>query len=168
MTGIETERMLRTETRARKATQVVGNRPAEAVRGFLEGILFEPKADFRVLLIEDRVADAEKIRDWLLESRDPSFTLELATALPVGLRRLERGDFDLVLVGLHLEGAPGLLSLRAARAAAPGIPTVAISGTSGVAREAMHLGASDLLIRGEFTGRMLIRCIEDSRARACR
>ncbi|MEO8027783.1 MAG: hypothetical protein ABI823_14970 [Bryobacteraceae bacterium] len=126
------------------------------------------KIAFRVLLIEDRESCTVRIGDWLRGSRDPSFNLECATALTEGLLRLEGGCLDAVLVGLHLEGAPGLLSLRAARAAAPDVPVIAISGERGVAREAMSLGARDLLIRGEFNGRMLIQCLELSRARPVR
>ncbi len=142
--------------------------PAEAVQGFMDGILLKPKVDFHVLLIEDHPDEAARIREWLENSRDPAFTLELATALSSGLECLERAHFDLVLVDLNIEGAPGLLSLRAARAAAPNTPTIALSESPGVAKEAMLLGASDLLIRGEFNGSMLIQCMEDSRVRRFR
>ncbi len=114
----------------------------------------------RVLLIEDNPHDARFVRVMLSEVR-PTPALVHETHLEEGVRQLQAGGFDCVLLDLSLPDGSGMQALRAVIAAAPRVPVVVLTGLSDsdVATAAMRQGAQDYLVKGEFDARLLERAL---------
>ena len=114
----------------------------------------------RVLLVEDNPHDARFVRAMLSEVR-PTPSLVHDTHLEEGIRRLQAGGFDCVLLDLSLPDGSGIQALRAVLAAAPRVPVVVLTGLadSDVATAAMRQGAQDYLVKGEFDARLLERAL---------
>ncbi|HEU5055746.1 MAG TPA: EAL domain-containing protein [Kofleriaceae bacterium] len=114
----------------------------------------------RVLLIEDNPHDARFVRLMLSEIR-PAPALAHETHLEHGIRRLQAGPFDCVLLDLSLPDGNGLQAVRSVIAAAPRVPVVVMTGLddSDVATAAMRQGAQDYLVKGEFDARLLERAL---------
>ena len=68
---------------------------------------------------------------------------------------------DIVLLDLGLPDAQGLEAVRRARAVAPGVPLVVLSGIDDerMAIEALHDGAQDYLVKGQIDARSLLRSL---------
>ena len=114
----------------------------------------------RVLLIEDNPHDARFVKAMLAEVR-PTPSLVHDSYLEEGVRRLQAGGFDVVLLDLSLPDGSGLQAVRSVIAAAPRVPVVVLTGLddSDVATAAMRQGAQDYLVKGEFDGRLLERAL---------
>lgn len=109
----------------------------------------------RVLLIEDDAADELLVRRRL---SSPllwgSYCLERCDRLETGLERLRRGDYDVLLLDLHLPDSQGLETLRRARAVDSKVPTVVFTtaGDEVTALGALDAGAQDYLVKDENIG----------------
>jgi signal transduction histidine kinase len=115
----------------------------------------------RVLLIEDNPADARFIEVMLAESTALDFRLTWAGNLTDGVRALQAGEFDVVLLDLGLPESTGLDTLERLRASTP-LPTLVVfSGLTdeGVAVQALQSGAQDYLVKGQVDGPQLARSI---------
>jgi diguanylate cyclase (GGDEF)-like protein len=113
------------------------------------------------LLIEDSPGDARLIREFLAEKGGGQFRLEWADHLEEGLRHLDAGHVDLVLLDLSLPQSEGLDTLAAVLAHAPQIPTVVMTALddAAVTVEAVRRGAQDYLVKGQIDGRLLVRAV---------
>jgi serine phosphatase RsbU (regulator of sigma subunit)/DNA-binding response OmpR family regulator/anti-sigma regulatory factor (Ser/Thr protein kinase) len=115
-----------------------------------------------VLLIEDRLSDAELIEAIV---GGPGWQVEHAADLATGLagiaRRGRNGGPDCVLLDLKLPDASGLQALFGVLEAAPEVPIVVLSGHNdeALALEAVHTGAQDYLVKGNADGELLRRTI---------
>ncbi len=98
----------------------------------------------RILIIDDDMA----IRDGCCQvlSRSGSEVTESSTGAE-GLEKMDRYEFDLVLLDLKLPDYHGLDLIRKIRDRDPGVPIVVITGYGTIqnAVEAMRLGANDFL-----------------------
>jgi len=98
----------------------------------------------RILIIDDDVA----IRDGCCQvlSRSGSEVTESSTGAQ-GLEKMDKYEFDLVLLDLKLPDYHGLDLIRKIRDRDPGVPIVVITGYGTIqnAVEAMRLGANDFL-----------------------
>jgi len=123
----------------------------------------------RVLHIEDDAGEArlleETLRGLAVSSRWEGVR---ADTLAKGLALVQRGGFDAVLLDLGLPDSQGLATLRAVRAADPDIPVVVLTGLEDEesALQALRDGAQDYLVKGRFTGAVLVRVLNNSIARA--
>lgn len=81
----------------------------------------EPK---RVVIVEDDVHIAELMRMYL---RDQGYALECAAHGQAGMRLLEQGSWDALVLDLMLPGIDGLEIYRRARAMARYMPSVITS-----------------------------------------
>jgi DNA-binding NarL/FixJ family response regulator/signal transduction histidine kinase len=117
---------------------------------------------FRILLVEDNPGDARLFRE-LLREEPAARGCEVTAITRLGelASTLERGCFDVLLLDLLLPDSSGLETLRGARAAAPNIPIVVITGLSQGENElqALREGAQDYLVKGQSDGRGLLRAI---------
>jgi len=77
------------------------------------------KEKIKVLLIEDDPSDLYLIKKMLAEEGDNSFSLEHADNLSEGLGRLNKTDFDVVLLDLGLPDSWGLETFITIHARAP-------------------------------------------------
>ena len=123
----------------------------------------------RVLHIEDDAAEArlleETLRGLAMSARWEGVR---ADTLAKGLALVKRGGFDAVLLDLGLPDSQGLATLRAVRQLDPDIPVVVLSGLDEeeAALQALRDGAQDYLVKGRFTGPVLVRVLNNSIARA--
>src|SRR5688572_15333127 len=123
----------------------------------------------RVLHIEDDAGEAlllaETLKGVPLSARWEGVRAE---TLEKGLAQVRRGGFDAVLLDLGLPDSQGLPTLRAVRQLDPDIPVVVLTGLEDeeTALQALRDGAQDYLVKGRFTGPLLVRVLNNSIARA--
>lgn len=116
-----------------------------------------------ILLIEDNPGDARLIALMLDEAAGPAIRLARADRLSAGLAHLgaREGHVDAILLDLSLPDSQGLATFASARAAAPSVPIVVLSGLAdeGTAARAVHDGAQDYLVKGQVEGASLLRAV---------
>lgn len=123
----------------------------------------------RVLHIEDDAGEALLLQETLkgvpLSARWEGVR---ADTLQKGLALVKRGGFDAVLLDLGLPDSQGLPTLRAVRQLDPDVPVVVLTGLDDeeAALQALRDGAQDYLVKGLFTGPVLVRVLNNSIARA--
>jgi signal transduction histidine kinase len=112
-----------------------------------------------VLVIEDNPGDARLLREMLCEAHFPEVLY--AGTMVEAERHLSERRFDIILLDLGLPDAYGLAAVRRARAAAPNIPLVVLTGMDDEELAAMSLreGAQDYLVKGQIESRGLLRAL---------
>lgn len=112
-----------------------------------------------VLLIEDDPEDSYFIEELLSEENNCPFDLEFSDRLSSGLKRLDKGGVDLILLDLSLPDSHGLETLSKVQAHAPDVPVVILTGLNDKlpAIKAVQNGAQDYLLKGQVNGDMLVR-----------
>jgi PAS domain S-box-containing protein len=121
----------------------------------------------RILIVEDNPADADFIHELLPQAGPLYFHVESAQRLSEAVARLERGNIDLVLLDLGLPDSQGLETLHALQKVAVDIPVVVMTGNDDqeLAMAAVRDGAQDYLVKGQMSGRPLIRTVRYALAR---
>jgi len=119
------------------------------------------KEKTKVLLIEDDASDLFLIKKMLAKEDGSCFSLEHTDNLSEGLGRLNKTDFDVVLLDLGLPDSWGLETFITIHAQAPQIPIVVLSGLDdkSLAINAVHNGAQDYLVKGDINSTALQRCL---------
>ena len=119
-------------------------------------------SSIRTLLIEDNPADARVIQEVLSESPEAAFDLEWVDGLAGGLKELNAGLVDLVLLDLHLPESRGLDTFNAARACAPAVPIVVLTALYDreLALKLVRNGAQDYLVKGQIDPQALLRSMQ--------
>jgi diguanylate cyclase (GGDEF)-like protein/PAS domain S-box-containing protein len=115
-----------------------------------------------LLLVEDSPGDARLLREMLTDQDGPHRTdVTHVESMAEAEAHLGKGKFDIVLLDLGLPDAQGLGSLRRARAIAPRVPMVVLTGydDEALAAEALQEGAQDYLIKGQIDPRGLLRAL---------
>ncbi len=122
------------------------------------------QAALQVLLVEDNSGDARLLREMFGREKTGRFELTHVLHLSDALRLLTKGGIDIVLLDMGLPDGHGLDTVRRARAAAPGVPLIVLTGLDdeALAAEAMKEGAQDYLIKGEIENRALPRALRHS------
>lgn len=118
----------------------------------------------KILLIEDDRLQFRVTERLLAGARMARFTVDWAQTFEEGLSRLLSGDYAACLLDYQLGARDGLMLLRAARAAHCDTPVIFLTADASeqVDEAAMQSGASDYLVKGEITPRMLERSIRYS------
>ena len=127
-----------------------------------------------ILLIQADPADAEAVREALLNSHDGSFRVEWVKRCSVGLERLageERRGADgiaAVLVDLFLPDSHGIETFDRLLRAAPQIPILVLSASQDedLARLAVQHGAQDYLLKGRLDSYLLPKALRSMIERA--
>jgi signal transduction histidine kinase len=119
------------------------------------------KKTLRVLLVEDNAGDARLLREMFSKERPGSFELTHKTRMSEAEIYLARGGVDVVLLDMGLPDGHGIENLRRARAAAPNVVMMVLTGLDdeGLAAEAIKEGAQDYLIKGQIENRALPRAL---------
>lgn len=120
-----------------------------------------------VLLIEDNATDALLVEAAFEEMAFIRADVVAVERLSQGLACLEevctagKAPFDVVLLDLNLPDNDGLQAVERVALAAPDVPIIALTGLADESRalEALHLGASDYLVKGQGDASMLERSI---------
>jgi diguanylate cyclase (GGDEF)-like protein/PAS domain S-box-containing protein len=117
----------------------------------------------RLLLVEDDPGDARLFREMFMEHREVSRDTKLThvESCQEAEKCLSEGEVDIVLLDLGLPDARGLAALRRAKAAAPRIPLVVLTGLDdeSLAAQALKEGAQDYLVKGQIEPRGLFRAL---------
>lgn len=100
----------------------------------------------RVLIVEDDVHIAELL---LMHLRDEGYAVEHAADGSVGMRMIEQGNWDALVLDLMLPGVDGLEICKRARATARYTPIIITSARSGEVHRilGLELGADDYLAK---------------------
>ena len=113
------------------------------------------------LLIEDNPDDALLMQSELAATGAVPLDLEWVERLSTGLKRLEQGGIDVVLLDLSLPDSSGAETLRRVLAQVSGVPIVVLTGLDDelLAFELVKEGAQDYLIKGQVDGNLLLRSV---------
>ena len=119
------------------------------------------KSAIRVLVIEDYPEYAELVGSILSKSQQPKFEVMTAENLDAGLGLLASEKPDVILLDMTLPDSSGMSTLRKAMAAAPDLPIVMMTGHNDerLVTKALHEGAQDYLIKGQYEIALLSRAI---------
>ncbi len=122
----------------------------------------------RLLLIEDDEDDFLILRELLADVPEQHFQVEWVSSFDKGLARALSCDHDVLLVDYRLGADSGLALISELRGRAVQAPMILLTGLadSELDARAIELGASDYLVKGEFSGLMLARSIRYARDRA--
>jgi diguanylate cyclase (GGDEF)-like protein/PAS domain S-box-containing protein len=114
-----------------------------------------------LLLIEDNAGDARLLREMFSEDGSHNTELTHVDCMRDAEKYLAERAVDIVLLDVGLPDAHGLEALRRARAAAPRVPLVVLTGTDDelLAGQALQEGAQDYLIKGQIETRGLLRSL---------
>jgi signal transduction histidine kinase len=114
-----------------------------------------------VLLVEDNAGDARLLREMFNTEKPGSFELTHLSRMSEAMIHLAKGGVDVLLLDMGLPDAHGLETVRQARAVAPNVPLIVLTGLDdeALAAEAMKEGAQDYLIKGQIENRALPRAL---------
>ncbi len=115
----------------------------------------------KVLLIEDNPGDVRLIRKMMGEAANVNIEIECVDRLDAGLRRLVKGDIDVVLLDLGLPDSQGFDTFRKLHSQAREVPLIVLTGLDDeeLGLRAVQKGAQDYLIKGKTESNLLIRAV---------
>ena len=115
----------------------------------------------RLLLVEDNPGDARLLREMLVTPGSNRMELRQTGCMSEAEKYLEEHAVDIVLLDLGLPDTEGLEAVRRARAVAPRVPLVVLSGLDdeSLAVRALQEGAQDYLVKGQIEARGLLRVL---------
>jgi signal transduction histidine kinase/DNA-binding response OmpR family regulator len=112
-------------------------------------------------LVEDSPSDAALLQESLSQSGLGRFAISLAESWAEADAQLSEGPFEVVLLDLSLPDSSGDETILRARARAPHLPVVVLTGLhdEAIALKALRLGVQDYLVKGQTDGRQIARAI---------
>jgi signal transduction histidine kinase len=115
----------------------------------------------KVLLVEDSLSDAALLQEALLQEGGGAFKFTHAECWADAAAELNAKTFDVMLLDLTLPDSSGRETFLRARAEAPELPIVVMTGMADetVGLEAVRYGIQDYLIKGQAYGRQTARAI---------
>ena len=117
--------------------------------------------EIRVLIVDDDEEDFALTSDLLSDSVDVSYVTDWASSYAEALERILSESFDVFLFDQHLGGHTGVELLESVRDTGVLTPVIMLTGVTDevLDRLVMRRGASDFLVKGEFTLALLERSI---------
>ena len=114
-----------------------------------------------LLLVEDNPADVRLLREMFREQSSHNTELTHVGTMCEAEKHLAECMTDIILLDLGLPDAQGLEAIRRARAIAPGVPLVVLTGMDdeSLASQALQEGVQDYLIKGQIDARGLLRAL---------
>src|ERR1017187_7984748 len=118
-------------------------------------------APLKILLVEDSPSDAALLQESLTQSGLERFEFTHAECWADAAKKLRQGQFDVMLLDLSLPDSTGRDTFLQARAAAPHLPIVVLTGVEDevVSLDAVRHGIQDYLVKGQADGRQTARAI---------
>ncbi|MBG1244016.1 hybrid sensor histidine kinase/response regulator [Nostoc sp. NZL] len=115
----------------------------------------------KILLIEDNLAYARLLQEFLAQAQSQEFTLVHVKRLGEALQELSQCNYDVILLDLTLPDSQGLSSLPPLIGQAPSIPIVVLTNTNDeeLAIEAVRQGAQDYLVKRQVNVDVLVRSL---------
>lgn len=120
-----------------------------------------PHRPLRILLVEDSASDAVLVQEALTQNEPGTFEITHVETLAEAIRRLHARKHDVLLLDLSLPDSTGRQTFLQARAEAPELPIVVLTGGQDeqIGLEAVRHGIQDYLIKGQAFGRQTARSI---------
>lgn len=120
-----------------------------------------------VLLIEDDLADAELVKEFLIKQKTHSYKLDCLKSYDEALKMISSSQiisYDVILIDYFLGKKNGLDLVKEIANKKLGIPIIFLTGNDNVAidLEAMRRGAADYIVKGKFDADLLDRSIRYS------
>jgi PAS domain S-box-containing protein len=114
-----------------------------------------------ILLIEDDLTEADRIKEMLSKAPQQEFFVQHVQTLAAGLSQLQGRTFDIVLVDFDLPDSQGLEAALAVRNQSKVTPVVvlAVPDDEDAALKSLQMDIQDYLIKGDINGALLIRSI---------
>ena len=121
----------------------------------------------KILLIEDNLAEARLLQEFLKQNQSQEFSLFHVKRLKDGLHQLNQQKYDIILLDLTLPDSQGLSSLPLLISKYPSTPIVVLTNTNDeeLAVEAVRRGAQDYLVKRQVTPDILVRSVQYAIAR---
>jgi len=118
----------------------------------------------KILIIEDNPGDADLLVEYLSETTLKDSKIELSNTLKQACEKIEKINFDVVLMDIGLPDSIGLSGLKKIIGKNKSFAIIMISGLNDiiVAEQAVKLGADDFLVKGKINGELLNRSIRYS------
>lgn len=118
-------------------------------------------ASVEILLIEDSLAEARLLHEFLQAATSKQFNLIHVKRLREALEQLQEHSFDIILLDLTLPDSQGLASLAPLDRIAPSLPIVVLTNTNDedLAIEAVRRGAQDYLVKRQVNTQVLVRSL---------
>ncbi|QHG14554.1 hybrid sensor histidine kinase/response regulator [Nostoc sp. ATCC 53789] len=115
----------------------------------------------KILLIEDNLAYARLLQEFLAQAQSQEFTLVHVKRLGEAFQELSQCNYDVILLDLTLPDSQGLSSLPPLICQAPSIPIVVLTNTNDeeLAIEAVRQGAQDYLVKRQVNVDVLVRSL---------
>lgn len=114
-----------------------------------------------ILLVEDDLQDVEIISEMLIYSFERPCNLQVKSSLSDAITACKTDEFDIILTDLGLPDSIGIETFMKLNEENPSIPIIVLTGLNNdnTGLEAVQSGAQDYLVKGEFQGETLNRCI---------
>lgn len=118
-------------------------------------------SNIRILIVDDDEDDFFLTSGYIRDIPENKFQIEWCYNYAKALEHLASGDFDLYFVDYRLGAKTGVDLLKEARQMEREEPIVLLTGKGNkvIDVEAMQLGATDYLVKGELTVEKIERCI---------
>jgi signal transduction histidine kinase len=120
----------------------------------------------RVLLVEDDPADALLLQSLLVQTTSktaslPRFVFDHVKLLDGALNKVDKEDYNVVLLDLTLPDSRGVNTFDKIHTKAPILPIIVLTGFDDekLAIEIVRRGAQDYLVKGHIDGHLMIRAI---------
>ena len=115
----------------------------------------------KILLIEDNPGDTRLIQEMLAEAGPSRFELECVDQLSAGIKRLDQGDIDVILLDLDLPDSRGIDTFTKVYTQTQEKPILVLTGLTdeAVGVKAVSGGAQDYLVKGQVDGNLILRSI---------
>lgn len=129
---------------------------------------FNSREAIRILLLDDSPSHLGVLESAILGDTSSGISLQRQETLPEGLRAVERGGIDLVVLGAQLARGEHADVLTAIHDRAPGVPVLLLSDVEDerAALEAVRHGADDFLVAGCINPAMMSRVVRYAVERA--
>lgn len=121
----------------------------------------------KILLIEDNLAEARLLQEFLKQTPSQDFSLFHVQRLKDAFHQLNQEKYDVILLDLTLPDSQGLSSLPLLISQAPSTPIVVLTNTNDeeLAIEAVQQGAQDYLVKRQVNTDILVRSVQYAIAR---
>ena len=125
---------------------------------------------FKVLLVEDNLAEAELLQELLLEAEKVKVSWTRVKHVSEAIKALHQEDFDVILLGLPLSHGKWLDSIARVQEytchsnnfTSPPIVALSAVDDEELALQVINAGAQDYLVKGKIESELLIRSLRNA------